>query len=55
LASLRILVDTGSDERIVAKVAADVSRDDFAVDAISRNEVFILADSAARGSGGLCS
>lgn len=36
------LVVSGSDKGIVAKVAADIGRDDFAVDAIARDEVFIL-------------
>jgi hypothetical protein len=53
LPSLGILVDAGSDERIVAQVAADVSRDDLSVDAVPGNKVFVLTHSAARRGGGL--
>lgn len=48
LAGLRVLVVAGAHEGIVAQVAADVGRDDLAVDAVARDEVFVLA---GRGRG----
>jgi hypothetical protein len=45
------LVVTGTHESVVAQIAADVGRDDFTVDAISRNEVFVLTSSTGSGWG----
>lgn len=36
------LIDSGTDEGVVAQVAADVGRDDLAVDAIPGDKVLIL-------------
>lgn len=37
------LVVTGTHEGIVSQIAADVCGDDFTVDAIARDEVFVLS------------
>lgn len=51
LGAVPYLVVAGPHEGIVAKVAADVSRDDLAVDAIARDEILVLASSGGRGRG----
>jgi hypothetical protein len=40
---LEYLVDARSHQSIVSEVATDISSDDFAIDAVSGYEVFILA------------
>lgn len=42
---------TGTHEGIVAQIAADVGGDDFTVDAIARDEVFVLSTRTRSGRG----
>ena len=45
------LVRTGSDQSIVAEIAADIRLDNFSVDTITRNEIFVLTGRSWRRSG----
>lgn len=53
LAGLWVLVVARPHQGIVAQVAADVGRDDFAVDAIARDEVLVLAGGGRANRGTL--
>jgi hypothetical protein len=45
------LVVTGTHEGVVAQITADIGGDDFTVDAIARDEVFVLSSSTGTGWG----
>lgn len=47
------LVVAGTDESVVAQVATDIGRDDFAIDAITRDEVLVLSSGAGAGGRGV--
>ena len=50
-ACLSYLVVAGPHKGIVTQVAADVGRDDFAVDAIAGNKILIHTSTGTRSSG----
>ena len=45
------LVVTGTHESVVAQITADIGGDDFTVDAIARDEVFVLSSRTRSGRG----